>query len=76
MTLIWSRKTKHISTDQIKIVLRFWFKATRCSALMTSTKVTFYDVSWRQCYGALRKESEGLENLNFTKECIDTAAIS
>ena len=27
-------------------------------------------------YGALRKETEGLENLNFTKECVVTAAIS
>ena len=28
------------------------------------------------CYGALRKETEGLEKLNFTKECIVIGAIS
>ena len=52
----------------------FWFNATICSAQMTPTKVMFYDVSWRNCYGALRKET-GQEKLNFTKECIGIAAI-
>ena len=56
--------------------MRFWFNAMRCSAQMTSTKVTFYDVSLRYCYGALRNETEELEKLNFTKECIVIAAIS
>ena len=28
------------------------------------------------CYGALRKETEGLEKLNFTKKCVVTSAIS
>ena len=56
MTFIWSRKVKHISADQIKTVLRFWFNATQCSAQMASTKSKFYDVSWRDCYGALRKD--------------------
>ena len=76
MTFIWSRKIKHITADQIKTVLRFWFNATRCSELMTSTKVIFYEVTWRHCYVALRKETEGLEKMNFTKECIVIAAIS
>ena len=37
--IILPRKIKHITTDQIKTVLRFWFNATRCSAQMTSKKV-------------------------------------
>ena len=68
MTFVWSRKIKHISIDQIKTVLQLWFNAIRCIALLKSTKVTFYDVSWRHVYGELRKETEGLEKLNFTKE--------
>ena len=42
---------------------------------MTSMKVTLNDVSGRHCYGALRKETEGLEKLNFTKDCINIAAF-
>ena len=67
MTFIWSRKIKHIPTVQIKIVLQFWFNASRCSAQMPSTKVTFYDVSWRHCYAALCKETEGLRKVEFYK---------
>ena len=59
MLFIWSRKIKHISTDQIKTVLRLWLNATRCSVQMKSTKVTFYGINWRHCYGALRKDTEG-----------------
>ena len=48
----------------------------RCSVQMTSTNVTFYDVSLFHFYEVLRKETEGLEKLNFTKECIANVAIS
>ena len=75
MTFIWLKKKKHISTDQIKTVLQFWFNAMRCSMQMMSTKITFYEVSWWYCYWVLRKETEALEKLNFTKECIVIAAI-
>ena len=34
---------------------------------MMSTKVTFYDVSWRHCYRTLHKETEGLEKVEFDK---------
>ena len=61
---------KHISTHQIKTMLRFWFKATRCNTLMTSTKVTFFDAILIEHY------VKGLEKLNFTKECIVIAVIS
>ena len=39
MTFIWSRKIKHISTDQIKILLRFWYRAN---------DVNESNVLWRQ----------------------------
>ena len=39
MTFICLSTQKHLTADQIKTVLRFWFKAVRYNAPMTSIKV-------------------------------------
>ena len=57
--------------------LSFYIDVTqRDVAQMTSTKVTFYDVNSCNSYRALRKETERLEKLNSTTECIVITTIS
>ena len=75
MALICSRKIKHMLTDQIKTVMRFWFNATRYNAQMMPIKVTLCDVNCRRCVRALLKQAEGRVKFNFATECIDIAAI-
>ena len=45
---------KQKAVDRIKTALRFWFKATRISARMTSKNYDVRDVNIHNCFGTLR----------------------